>query len=78
MFDKPIPIDDHYSETYLQGIDICPVDNSIILLFEDYQEEGEYVIEHTAEDLILILKTLREQYAKKSIPSFPGITSITS
>lgn len=72
MFDKPIPFDDHFSVTYLQGIDISPVDNGIILLFEDYQEEGEYVIEHIAEDLILILKTLREQYAKTEYSFVPG------
>lgn len=71
-FETPIMIDDHNGEVLLQGVDINPIDNGIILLFEDYQEEGEYVIQHPVEELIFILKSLREQYAKTEYSFVPG------
>lgn len=71
-FETPIMIDDHDGEVLLQGVDLNPIDNGIILLFEDYQEEGEYVIQHPVEELIFILKSLREQYAKTEYSFVPG------
>ena len=72
MFTKPVEIDDHISEGYLQGVGVCSSDEGITLIYEDYSEEGDYVLVHPVSDLIYILKELREQYARQEYSFVPG------